>query len=406
MSSVQHLSQATRPNMAESTPVRVCYVVSYFHPLESGAERQALAQGVELCRRGHTVHVVTHAVDGLPRDEVVQGIQVHRWVKSSKRGPLFAPTFVSGVVRSLIRLRPQYDIVHTHQGLWEAVATGLARPFLRGAPTLVQPASSGYYGEADELLRTRGSAILRRLILRNSAFVAISADIQDQWRALGVPADKMTLLASGVDAELYRPGPSQYDGDLLPRPRVVFTGRLHPQKNLDLLLDAWPRVSHATGANLILVGHGPERHRLAERAKALKIEDRVQFTGAVANPAEILRAADVFVLPSVAEGMSNSLLEAMATGLPCVATDIGGNSDLLENGVGRLVPSNDPEGWARTLIEVLTQPDLKRQLGESARGLIEREFALPVVIDRYLALYRRILTPGAVGSLEPARNRG
>src|SRR5215831_10741071 len=103
--------------MAQPAPIRVCYVVAYFYPLESGAERQALAQGVELVKRGHRVHVVTHAVEGLPRDEDVRGIQVHRWVRSSKTGPLFALSFVAGVIRALRRLRGEYDLIHTHQAL-------------------------------------------------------------------------------------------------------------------------------------------------------------------------------------------------------------------------------------------------------------------------------------------------
>src|SRR5215212_5762979 len=175
-----------RDSMPE-LPVRVCYVVSHFHPIESGAERQALAQGAELSRRGHSVHVVTHHVPGRPRDEEVRGVVVHRWVRSSKVGPLFAVSFVAGVIRALRRLRPCFDLIHTHQGLWEAVATGLGHGAFRGAPTLVQPASSGYYGEAEELARTRGFGLLRRAILRNDYFAAISADIERQWRALGVP---------------------------------------------------------------------------------------------------------------------------------------------------------------------------------------------------------------------------
>ncbi|HMA47785.1 MAG TPA: glycosyltransferase family 4 protein, partial [Frankiaceae bacterium] len=194
--------------MPEPPPVRVCYVVSYFHPCASGAERQALAQGAELARRGHAVHVVTHALPGLPRDEQMQGVRVHRWVRSWRVGPLFAVSFVAGVIRALRRLRPRYDLIHTHQGLWEAVATGLGRPWLSGAPTLVQPASSGYYGEAEEMGRTRGFPLLHRAILRNTAFAAISADIERQWRALGVPAGRMVRMASGVDAEHFRPGPS------------------------------------------------------------------------------------------------------------------------------------------------------------------------------------------------------
>ncbi|MHC5538645.1 glycosyltransferase family 4 protein [Singulisphaera rosea] len=366
-------------------------MVSYFHPLESGAERQALAQGIELVRRGHSVHVVTHAVPGLPRDEDVRGIQVHRWVRTSKTGPLFAISFVLGVIRALRTLRPHYDVVHTHQALWEAVATGLGRTWLRGAPTLVQPASSGYYGEAEELARTRGFPLLRRAILLNSSFAAISEDIERQWRGLGVSSEKMTRTASGVDAEHFRPGTSALEKDLLPRPRVVFTGRLHPQKNLDVLLEAWPQVASRTTANLILIGQGPERDRLTAKVQALGISGRVQFTGALPDPADALRAADVFVLPSVAEGMSNSLLEAMSTGLPCLATNIGGNTDLLKDGVGILVEPDRPQEWTDALIEVLENRSRAKQLGDAARRRIEDEYALPVVVDRYLKLYRELL---------------
>jgi L-malate glycosyltransferase len=378
--------------MPEPPLVRICYVVSYFHPFASGAERQALAQGVELARRGHAVHVVTHALPGFPRDEEMQGVRVHRWVRSWRVGPLFAISFVAGVIRALRRLRPQYDLIHTHQGLWEAVATGLGRLWLSGTPTLVQPASSGYYGEAEEMGRTRGFPLLRRAILGNTAFAAISADIERQWRALGVPAGRMVRMASGVDPAHFRPGPSALEPELLPRPRVLFTGRLHPQKNLDVLLDAWPRVARGTGANLILIGHGPERERLAERARTLGVADRVQFTGALADPADALRAADVFALPSVAEGMSNSLLEAMATALPCLASGIGGNTDLLADGpCGVLVPSNDPKAWSAALLDVLKCPERARQLAAAARRRIETEFALPIVVDRYLELYQRLL---------------
>jgi L-malate glycosyltransferase len=382
-------------------PLRVCYVLAGFHPYASGAERQAQAQGAELVRRGHAVHVVCRHFPDVPRDEVLQGIRVHRWVGTTAAGPLFAISFVAGVLRALRRLRPEYDLVHTHQALWEAVATGLGRAWLPGAPTLVQPASSGYYGEAEELRRTRGFPVLRRLILRNTAFAAISADLERQWLALGVPPDRLVRTASGVDADHFRPGPSAAEAGLPPRPRVVFTGRLHPQKNLDLLLDAWPAVAARTPAHLLLVGDGPDRARLAARAGELGVADRVVFTGPVADPADILRAADAFVLPSVAEGMSNSLLEAMATALPCLASAIGGNTDLIDDGrTGLLVPPGDRPSWSSALLRVLSDPALSSALGASARRRVEAEFALPVVVDRYESLYRRLLAEPSRPAME------
>ena len=374
-------------------PLRVGYVVSYFHPFASGAERQALAQGLELVRRGHVVHVITRSVPGYPiDDEQYRGLFIHRWIRTVDRGPLFALSFVASLIRTLRRFRAELDVVHTHQGLWEAVATGLARPFIPGIPTLVQPASSGYYGEADELRRTRGSGSLRKIILRNSAFAAISAEIERQWADLGVPAARMYRTASGVDAEHFHPGPSAIESTLLPRPRVVFTGRLHPQKNLPLLLEAWTVVARQTDANLILVGPGSDREALAELAGRLGIADRVQFAGAVPDPAEHLRAADVFVLPSVAEGMSNSLLEAMATALPCAVSGIGGNTDLIEDDTtGVLVNEPTAAAWSSALIGLLRDPTRAKDLGAAARRRIDSEFALRVVVDRYVELYRRLM---------------
>jgi glycosyltransferase involved in cell wall biosynthesis len=373
--------------------VQICYVVSFFHPFASGAERQALVQGVELVKRGHTVHVVTRAIPGYPVDEEEhQGLFIHRSIKTATLGPMFGLTFVASAIHAIRKLRTEIDVVHTHQALWEAVATGLGRPLLAGVPTLVQPASAGYYGEALELRRTKGAPILRRAILRNTGFAAISAEIDREWRELGVPEARIARMVSGVDSETFQPGPSSVEELLLPRPRVIFTGRLHPQKNLPLLLEAWALVVRRSSANLILVGPGSDRQALGELASSLQIADRVQFVGAVDNPADYLRAADLFVLPSVAEGMSNSLLEAMATGLPCVVSGIGGNTDLIaDNENGRLVTEPTARAWSTILIELLANPDAARRLGTAARATIDSEFGQSAVVDRYLELYERMI---------------
>ncbi len=376
-------------------PLRICYLISHFHPRQSGAERQALAQGRELVRRGHSARVVTLSIPGLPRDDEVDGVTIHRWINTYSVGPLFGLSYIASAIGALRRLRPRYDLIHTHQALWESISTGVGRDLLKGAPVLVQPASSGYFGEAEEMARTKGSGLLRRLSLRNPMFAAISADIEQQWRAMGVPADRMVRTVSGVDADHFRPGESAFADKAPPGPRVMFTGRLHPQKNLDLLLDAWPDVARQTSASLILVGDGQQRGALTAQAERLGIADRVHFAGAVADPAEILRTADLFVLPSVAEGMSNSLLEAMATSLPCMASDIGGNTDLIDEGVtGWLVPPGDTEAWSRSLIGAIQNPDLRIRYGQAARKKIETTFALPVVLDHYERIYRRMLTKG------------
>jgi glycosyltransferase involved in cell wall biosynthesis len=373
-------------------PLRIGFVISYFHPLQSGAERQALEQGAELVRQGHTVHVVTRRIAGLPSDETVRGTQVHRWAAVRDRGPLFAPSFVLGFTRALKRLRDEIDLVHTHQGLWEAVATGYAKRALRTLPTLVQPASSGYFGEAQELARSRFAGMLRRTILRNDAFAAISSDIAREWRSQGVPEERIHRTASGVDIERFHPGPSTVESKLPDRPRVIFTGRLHPQKNLGLLIDAWRLVREKSDAQLVVVGDGPARAELEARIEALGLVTSVHMVGAVPDVAEWLRGGDVFVLPSVAEGMSNSLLEAMATGLACVASRIGGNEDLITQGeTGLLVPP-DASAWAGSMLQLLLDPAKARRLGDAAAAQARSRYALPKIVAQNVEIYRRLLT--------------
>lgn len=373
-------------------PLRVAYVVAYFHPYQSGAEHQALLQGTELARRGHSVRVLTQMPEGsgLPETDEVSGILVERVIRPDRRGPLFGPSFVRGIVRALRDRRDQIDVVHTHQALWEAIGTGAAKAVGFAPPTLVQPASSGYYGEAEELRRTRFTGILRRLILRNTAFAAISADIQRQWRTLGVPADRLHRLASGVDSRRFRPraeSPSRSEP-----PVVAFTGRLHPQKNLDLLIDAWPAVARATGARLRLIGDGPERARLEARAAMLGVADSVDFVGTVADPSEALRSADLFALPSLCEGMSNSVLEALATGLPALVSNVGGNTDLVEDGInGRLLPLGDAGAWSRAIVGLIEDHGARSRMGAEARRRVEADYAIERVVDRYVRLYDRLL---------------
>ncbi len=362
--------------------------------MASGAERQARAQGAALVRRGHRVHLVTREVAGYPTDEVVEGIEVHRWVRTSTRGPLFGLSFVAGVTRALRRLRPDYDLIHTYQGLWEAISTGFGRFAFKGAPVLIEPACSGFFGEAQEVGRTRGAPALRALMRNNTAFAAISAEIEREWLALGIPPSKLLRVVNGVDADHFRPGPPSPEvlAKLPDGFRVAFTGRLHPQKNLDLLLDAWPILASRTPAQLVLIGQGGERDRLRDRAGELGVADRIHFVGSVDDPADWLRASHAFALPSVAEGMSNSLLEAMATALPCLASNIGGNTDLLDHErSGLLLPLGDPAAWSSAIVRVVGDSTFADGLGQSARRRIEGDYALSVTVDRLEALYRRLL---------------
>jgi glycosyltransferase involved in cell wall biosynthesis len=371
--------------------LRICFCLSHYYPIESGAERQAHLQAKELVRRGHRVRVITRAMPGLPEVGELDGVTIHRAIRPRELGPLFGMTFVATLSSAIKRLHDEMDVLHCHQGLWEAVAAGMTAPRW-GLPSVVQPAAGGEYGEIRQWSRTRGRGILRRYMLRNSHFVAISRQIQDELTEFGVPPERITRLGSGVDTAAYSPGQSSTALRLPASPRVLFLGRMHPQKNLLRLLDAWAEVRRRVAANLMLAGDGPQRGELEAAARRLGVADSVHFLGPVQNPIEVLRAADVFVLPSVAEGMSNSLLEAMSAGVPIIASSIGGNTDLLRDGVnGLMADPLDPAAWTRAIVQLLEEPATAARLGAAARESVVAEFSIEAIVDRYVELYSRLM---------------
>jgi glycosyltransferase involved in cell wall biosynthesis len=336
------------------------------------------------------VVVITRAVRGNPAREIRDGVEIRRWIRPLDLGPGFGLTFLVTLSSALWRLRREIDIIHCHQALWEAVAAGLMAPWL-GIPSVVQPACGGPYGEVNVLKRTKGRPLLRKAILRNSHFVAISEQIESELGQMGVKPPRIQRIGSGVDVGDFCPGNSPLENRLPPRPRVVFLGRLHPQKNLATLLRAWEVVRARCVGSLLLVGDGPERPGLEALARNLACQSSVHFLGDVDRPVDYLRAADLFVLPSIAEGMSNSLLEAMACALPVVVSRTRGNIGLVRHEqTGLLADAANAGDLAHVLMRLLEDRGLRKSCGQAARDLICREYSISSVVSRYLELYQRL----------------
>jgi glycosyltransferase involved in cell wall biosynthesis len=180
-------------------------------------------------------------------------------------------------------------------------------------------------------------------------------------------------------------------------PRAVFVGRLAPEKGLDTLIRAWPEVrARFPTAQLVLYGEGPERPGLLALAESLGLAlgpgRAVEFAGRVADPTDALRNADLFVLPSREEGMSIALLEAMALGMPVVASSIEGNRRLVADCEhARLAPGDDPTGLGRTIIDQWEHFDRAVEMGLAARRRIEQEFSIQAVARQHLELFRGLI---------------
>ena len=279
---------STRPTHDEGSRIgnrlRIGICLSLYWPIESGAERQARRQARELVRRGHQVTVYTRRVSGRPVCERNGGVNICRAIRTCNVGPLFGATFLTSLAWRLWRDRRQLDLVHCHQASWEAVAAGWIHR-RTGLPTLIQPAAGGPYGEVRLMSETRGQRLVRSLILGNSHFVAISQQIEEELRGWGVPSERLDRFASGVDVDEFAPGVSPLESQLPSRPRAIFLGRLHPQKNLAVLLRAWQMVrSHCPTANLLLAGDGPQRQELEHLVDQLELNHSVHFLAYSAIP--------------------------------------------------------------------------------------------------------------------------
>ena len=203
---------------------------------------------------------------------------------------------------------------------------------------------------------------------------------------------RIQLIPNGVDILRYAPRSHHTSADERSQ-TVVCVSRLCYQKGIDVLLQAWYLVQEQSPrARLIIVGDGPLRSQLECMTEALGLANSVEFTGMQSDVAAQLHRSEVAVLPSRWEGMPNAVLEAMACGLPCIATRVSGSEDIIQNGInGLLVEPENSQSLARALLFLLQDPGLIHTYGQAARATVEQHYSLEQITDQYVELYRRVL---------------
>ncbi len=235
-------------------------------------------------------------------------------------------------------------------------------------------------------------------------YVALSRHLADYLQGrVGVPAERIAHICNGVDTARFHPAPHgrlPIDGSPFNAPDLFVVGtvgRMQPVKGLAHLAHAFLRAralspEAARGLRLVLVGDGAERQAVESIPAAAGARSLAWLPGERADIPEVMRGLDCFVLPSLAEGISNTILEAMASGLPVVATRVGGNPELVEDGsTGRLVPAADGEALARAILGYLDDRTSVARHGAAGRQLAERRFSLERMVADYSQLYERML---------------
>jgi glycosyltransferase involved in cell wall biosynthesis len=370
--------------------LRVLMVVPFYpFPIAGGLEKQAHELSRSLVAQGVSVKALAvRFLLGHPTQEVVEGVFVTRLSWSATKALRFLGAGL-GLAWVMIRDRDDYDVVHIHQHSWFGLSAVLIARLI-GRPSLIKLPNVGDYG-LPGMSRMRLGWLRLRLFKLADGVVSMSEESGRELTAIGYPATRVFWTTNGISLRPeHVPAGERVAGEPL---RVVFVGRLMAQKGIDLLLRAWQSVVACVSVpcRLEIWGDGPLAPELRRECERLGLVGTVEFKGHVSGVREALPAVDVFVLPSLNEGNSNSLLEAMAAGVAVVATRVGGTPLLVGDAADRwLCEPGDIDALAEKLIQLLEDNKLRMTLGQEMKTRAERYFDIQKIASSYAMAYERL----------------
>ena len=382
-------------------------------PTVGGRGVAASQLAMQLAARGHRVHVFSSAV---PVRLEGEGPWTVHLVESSPRPLPGAATAPQALARAMgdVSARESLDVLHVHYALPHGPAALLARERLRGhglrPPALVTTLhGTDVTGLGDD---AAARAQVRETVLGSDAVLTPSAWLRRRaMDMLGLPAHvRVDVLPNFVDPQAFHP--LENGGGEVPalfpalewsperRPAVLLhASNFRPVKRVDDAVRALAEVRRVRPAVLVLVGDGPERLVVDALATALHVRDAVAFVGERHSLGDLFAHADLFLLPSEQESFGLAALESLASGVPVVASDVGGVAEVVTQGeTGWLVPARDPRSMARAVLSLLADPARRKTMGRAARASALARFRPEPIVRRLEALYRELLARPATGS--------
>ncbi len=374
--------------------MRVLMLSDYYPPHSGGGVEvvtEHLATG--LAARGHDVRVLTLRTAGGFRNEVISGVSVSRVSAIELTGLIgvqfaVSPTLLPVLMANLRSFKP--DVIHAHNLFFRTTELAAALRIFSRTP-LVTTLHLGEMTGGGRLFRSMVrvyEAIVGRCVLHKSdRITAVSEAVAVHAIRRGAGSD-VTVIPNGVDVSRFAPGEGGPDGKT-----VLFVGRLVPNKGPDVLLRALPSLAAAFPEVRVLVtGDGPMRGKLTRLAAALGVADVVEFLGHRSDIPELMKEASVFVRPSTLEGLPLTVLEAMSTGIPVVATPVGGTPEIVLHGkTGYIIPMGDHNALSDRIVQVLKSPDEAQQMGARARDLVMSDYTWDRAVDMTERLYLELL---------------
>ncbi len=368
--------------------LRIAHVVD---SLGSGGMENGICNVANaLAGSGFDIHVCCLRERGAFAERMPEPSQV----RSIDKGPGFALRHGASLRRLLAAMQP--DLVHTHN-LGPLIYTALASRFGRRWPIL-----HGEHAALTEAERGLKKMVLRKGLYRCCRRVhTVSRSLTDELLALGFRRPAVETVENGVDCDRFRPAAGEDDGPGLPGLeglRIIGNvGRFGAFKRQEMLVEAFDLLAaEAPGIGLLLVGDGgPRAEAVRRRVAQSPFAERIHVAGFQQDTSPFYRRMEILAVPSTTEGMSNAILEAMASGVPVLTHDSCGGEEILGGtGAGLVRPLGDAETLAGALREMLEAPETLASMGASGRGLAVEKYSLAAMARRYGALYREIAGRG------------
>jgi glycosyltransferase involved in cell wall biosynthesis len=379
--------------------MRVLFISYELPPIGGGGGRAALQIARRLARGGHSVAILSSLFPGLPEQEQSDGVAIHRLRVRRKRPDECTPIELASFMRRSIpaaqrladRMKP--SVVCAFFGVPGGPAAWWLRR-RRGIPYVLSLRGSDVPRPelaAHQRLHALTRPLLRRIYRDAAGLIAVSDSLRRAALEI-LPGARIEVIPNGVDTERFQP-PAARSGPP-DRPELLFVGRLRQFKGVQDAIAALPALERTLGrpARLTIIGEGPSRAALEAQAAALRAagsRSKVRFLGWL-DPSRLPAAyesASLLLLPSYVEGHSNVILEALATGLPCVASDAPGIRETITDGrEGILIPPRAPEALARAAARLLADAESWRSMSRNARARAE-EFSW----DKIAAAYEAVL---------------
>ena len=358
------------------------------YPTYGGSGIVATELGLELAIRGHDVHFITYA-NPIRLDPGIPRIYYHEVEVSNY--PLFQyPPYCLALASRMAEVAENYDLdlLHVHYAIPHSIAAMLAQQMI--APDRRLPFITTLHGTDITLVGTDRSyfPITKFSIEKSDGITSISRDLRDHtYEVFGVP-NEIRVIHNFVNTDTYKPAAARDNSEK----RLMHISNFRPVKRVVDCVRILGEVLKQTPAHLYMVGDGPDRPAAHGVAKELGIERHVTFMGKQDHVERIFPDMHVLLMPSEMESFGLAALEAMACGVPAVATNVGGVPELITPGVdGFLEAAGDVAAQARRVVELLTDEALHAKMAEAARKTAVERFATSLIIPQYEGFYREIV---------------